>query len=256
MAINRNIYLKPFEEKDFPFQCPYCDKGVLEVIEDTFQTKSTETSVSLMEQIGELSCLDTKFIAFLKCGNKNCKESVVVTGKKIAEDWSTGDGDTLIFENYFVKYTDPQINIIKILDSVPKTINNALRKSFSLFWSHPSSAGNEIRKVIELIMDEKEVKTMVADKKGKEHRMDLHQRIEEFGKIEKGKYLGESSKLLGIKWLGNAGSHKGELIEKEDILDAYDVLEHVLDEIFIREKRVEDAKIKAAKLNKKFSRKK
>jgi hypothetical protein len=253
-VINRNIYLNPFEEKDFPFQCPYCDKGVLEVVEDTFQTKSTEASISLMDQIGEVSCLDTKFIAFLKCGNKNCKESVVVTGKRRAEDWSVvGDGETLIFETYSVKYTDPQINIIKILDGVPKTINNALRKSFSLFWSHPSSAGNEIRKVIEFIMDEKKVQTTGVNKKGKKYPLSLHERIEKFGEIEKEKYCGESFKLLSIKWLGNAGSHKGELIEKEDILDAYDVLDHVLDEIFLREKRIAEIKISATKVDKKFN---
>jgi len=48
---------------------------------------------------------------------------------------------------------------------------------------------------------------------------------------ERDKELSES--LLAVKWLGNVGSHSDEL-SREDIFDAFDILDVILDDLFVR----------------------
>lgn len=38
--------------------------------------------------------------------------------------------------------------------------------------------------------------------------------------------------FLAIKWLGNAGSHSNKEITIDDVLDAYEIMETVLKELF------------------------
>jgi len=210
-----------------------------------------------MDFSGEVSCLDEKFITFLKCGNKDCKEIAVMSGiGKVEEEYDSPDDpnpNTSCVGCYEIKYMDPPTNIIKISrKDVPLEIRDVAEESFSLFWGHPSSAGNKIRTVLELILDEKGIKTSEISEKGKECSLTLHRRVEEFGKFENGKYKKLSKMLMSIKWLCNAGSHKEEL-KKEDLLNAYEVLDYVLDEIFVRERELSEAEKTSDKLDKAFN---
>jgi hypothetical protein len=55
--------------------------------------------------------------------------------------------------------------------------------------------------------------------------------------------------LLAVKWLGNAGSHDGDKPTIADVRMTYDLLEHVLSEIY--EKKTGELKAVAKKINKK-----
>jgi hypothetical protein len=55
--------------------------------------------------------------------------------------------------------------------------------------------------------------------------------------------------FFAIKWLGNAGSHSHQELTSDDVLDAYELMEELLVEIF--EKKREKAKSLAKKINKK-----
>lgn len=47
-----------------------------------------------------------------------------------------------------------------------------------------------------------------------------------------------ADKLMAIKWVGNAGSH-ADVVAENDLLDAYDILCFVLDELYVkRSKRI------------------
>lgn len=72
--------------------------------------------------------------------------------------------------------------------------------------------------------------------------MTLHARIEEYRKKDPG--LGDS--LLAVKWLGNAGSHA--TLTRNDVFDALDMVEHVLDEVFTQRAKT------VAKLAKKINK--
>ncbi len=259
MKIDRDTYLKPFEKESFflKLKCILCESGLLEICKDTFQSKSTNTSSGIADSINDFEALDFKFITFLKC--KHCTEISIAagTGYLKEDQWPSFAEDSIDFGpelkcHYSIKYIDPPINIIDIPKEVPDGIKDMLVSSFSLFWHDVSSAGNKIRKAIELILHEKNIDSKTINKKGEDVFLSLHARIEKFGSIENQKYKDLADMLIGIKWLGNESSHKDESPEKEDLLDAYDILTCIFDEIFVREVRKLDAKDKADKLTNKF----
>lgn len=258
--INRNKYLNLLKKENLKFSCSFCEEGVLGIVEETFKMKSTLTSEYVYEMTREIDLLKNIFVTFLKCGNEACGEIFAVTGIAHSNErvdscgddceYTCGNPHLYIDNKYEILSTEPPIDIIKIPEEIPEKISVALKESFSLFWGHPSSAGNEIRKTLEIFMDELGVKEKGTSDKGDEFDLTLHARIEEFGKNKK--YKGLSKKLLAVKWLGNAGSHKKEL-SKEDIFDAYRVLAHVLDEIFVRPKHVLSIVKTAKKLDETFN---
>ena len=59
--------------------------------------------------------------------------------------------------------------------------------------------------------------------------LNLHRRIEPL----KVRNAGVADALFAIKWVGNSGSHVGNLT-RDDVFDAYDILEEVLSELFVK----------------------
>jgi len=55
--------------------------------------------------------------------------------------------------------------------------------------------------------------------------------------------------ILAIKWLGNAGSHGHAEVTMDDVMDAYELTEHILEEIY--EPKLKKLKAIAKKVNKK-----
>jgi len=55
--------------------------------------------------------------------------------------------------------------------------------------------------------------------------------------------------MLAIKWLGNAGSHAEGAVTLDDVMDAYDLIDHVLQELYTQKAR--KAKALAKLINKK-----
>ncbi|KKP68109.1 MAG: hypothetical protein UR66_C0008G0017 [Candidatus Moranbacteria bacterium GW2011_GWE1_35_17] len=229
---------------------------------ETLVEKSTEISKKEYEITEEESSLDNKFISFLRCNNKNCREISIASGSVSVDSYDTCDcypvcdHDCVQYERYVnyykIEYLNPAVNIIEISNNIPNDIKILLKESFFLFWCSPSSAANKVRGALELIMDEQKIDSKKVNKKGEEYILSLHSRLIEFGKVHGGKYEELSKILIGIKWLLNAGSHKGE-IDREDLLDAYDVLNHVLFEIFLRENQKLDVADLSNKLKNKFS---
>ena len=72
------------------------------------------------------------------------------------------------------------------------------------------------------------VKKTTIDKKGKRRGLSLHARIEEFRR----KFPNEADMLMAIKWIGNSGSHASEKLTKDDTLDGFEILEHVIHKLF------------------------
>ena len=58
--------------------------------------------------------------------------------------------------------------------------------------------------------------------------MSLHDRI----KLLPKKYQDIQEIFLAVKWLGNAGSHSGTTVSSDDVLDAYELMEKLLTEVF------------------------
>ena len=77
------------------------------------------------------------------------------------------------------------------------------------------------------------------------HRLTLHSRIEDFAKTD----AENGAILLAIKWLGNSGSHPGGLT-RDDVLDAFDMIEYVLEDRFGTTKKDLMAKVAAVNAKK------
>jgi hypothetical protein len=241
MKIDREKYLKPFLKEDCSLDCSVCNKGILEIENETYLSLPTESSKKVFDEISEPSVLENKFTAILRCSNKRCNEIGIISGDISIKCLSYDDDFNEVYSSmHNIRYVNPPIKIIHIPEQTPKDVGVLLNDSFGLFWLDPPSAGNKIRKVLERIMDEKQIK-----------KEQLHNRIIGFGQIENEKYKEISEMLEGVKWLGNEGSHD-EKLQKEDLLKAYEVIDFALDEIYARDKRRENAKNKSAKLKTDF----
>lgn len=101
---------------------------------------------------------------------------------------------------------------------------------------------------IEKIMDDKKIKSIriKANPAGKKKRtsLSLHARIDgEFRRKEPA----IADQLLAIKWIRNAGSHAEKKIKRGDVLDAYEFLEHAIEELY--DERSKKIKKKAKEIN-------
>ena len=231
MGIGRNIWQGVCVSRFNRWPCPSCKTGELLPEKNTFQ--KLETGSSKAEQNDpdwELHWIDERFSAMMEC-NK-CQEVVVVSGsaKPIQfDDYNThsGDPETIHVYEYTIKHIFPAPPIFPIHRKYPKTVVDELTKSFSNFWHDHAACANSIRRSVEAVMDEQGMK------KTKENGgpVMLDSKITEFkeGNPE------AAELLLGLKWLGNYGSHvAAEPHSKDDLLDGYEVLEHVLSKIYIK----------------------
>ena len=93
-----------------------------------------------------------------------------------------------------------------------------------LLWQSPEGAANHIRQAVEHLMDHQKVKKR-AQSGGK--KLTLHARLLEFEKKDRR----NGPILRAIKWIGNDGSHQGG-VSREEVLDAFDMMELALTNLF------------------------
>lgn len=267
MIKNRNIYLEPAYECKFELKCSSCDGGTLRVKSGSQSKRHTNYAQEFSEIVGEVyEGSSSRFTLLLEC--KNCNEVFCVAGTTSLKLYYGDCGFEECRDNYneycrqgaedlhehyhdyyHIKYISPQVNIFTIPDQATDSIKDFLIKSFALFWGDEEASANKIRTVLELLMDHFEIRKTDINKKGKEYPLSLNSRLNLFKSHKDFGLLSE--KLSAIKFLGNAGSHIGS-VSKEDLLDAYEILEYVLEECFQRQERVESVIQKAKGLSNKY----
>lgn len=217
---NLNIHFTKYNCPDWV--CPSCGNKTLEIISDSFNSGISSESLEIYRQdYGELSDIKLVFSCLLECKHSKCKEIISVAGngcvEEIPHDERTVDDDGTI-EYFQAKFFIPPLKVFIIPASCPQSVSKPLDISFSLFLNSPSAAANTIRIALEALMDEFRI-----EKKGS-----LHKRIE---RLPEG-YSEFKDSLMAIKWLGNAGSHEIDLVEVQDIMDAYEIIAFILNEIY------------------------
>ena len=236
MAIDRNLFDEKFTIATLSkIECPVCEHGYLELLDGSYrQYESAESKArSYDESIGVLWESGT-FTCTLTCNNKRCQENIQLIGDlSDCLEWivQTESGQP---SQEVVTYLSPTsfshpINIFKIHHHVPAQIKDAIQRSFRLFWVDESSCGNRIRTIAELIMDDFAISS-TTEKNGKVKYLTLDARIEIFSE----QYPSESELLHSIRWIGNASTHR-ETITKNDIIEAYEILELILDRLYNRD---------------------
>ena len=117
----------------------------------------------------------------------------------------------------------PGPRVIAVPAKTPKLVSNEITKSFSLLWTDRSSAANKLRNAVEEILADFGIpKTTPAGK-----FVALAVRLDQAEKLD----IAHHGTMVALKDVGNTGSHEAGLPLK-DLLDAYDILEDALEDIY------------------------
>lgn len=249
----KKYLLDNFKENNFPqFLCPSCKEGRLFLRKNELKI-SIDPFFEYMDWDFNFPFL---FSAHLQCSNSDCKSFFIASGDGETESYIGFDeeeGVERFFSNYLlnIKLIYPSIEVFSINEEYPKEIIKLIKDSFSLFWLDQSSSGNKIRKVLEILLDKLGINRKGINKKNKEYDINLNERIVCLGKKRGYKRLSEL--LIALKLLGNTGSHD-EVLNREDLLDAYEILEHILEEIYIKKQRKNKLKELTNNINNKYKR--
>jgi len=227
--IDKNYWLNFHFKDEYPIdvKCPTCVNGKLHILEK-FAIRETRDAIELQKQEYfnyDFESIDEKFSGLLVCDF--CNDVVAVCGTSNPE--SDYDPEELSHEHKYyrrfnVEYFSPPINIFPLKYEYPKKIKAILKKSFSLFFMDNDSCGNKIRISVEALLDELGIDRKNPDK---DETYSLNQRINIYNAVNKD--IGEL--MHSIRWIGNYGSHENSL-SKSDILDAYIMINHMLDYLY------------------------
>ena len=236
--IDRRSLKLPFRKSVSPqWICPTCYKGVLKIQTDSFKFEETRASKRAHhDEDWTPDWIRYVFSCMLVCSNGNCKEVVSCSGKGfVGVDFNYYDehGEVqLDWEDCFQpKYFFPHLKIFQYPANTPKDVAVELEASFALFFCNPSSAANHVRIVLEHLLTSLKVKRFKTAS-GQRLFMNLHQRIELLPK----KHEHLKDLLFAVKWLGNAGSHSTQSISMDDVMDAYEIMEEVLRDLYTSKK--------------------
>lgn len=211
-----------------PWPCPTCAKGFLALVPESLTYKETSNSKrDHSDTDWDPEWIRYVFTAWLKCNIEHCGEDVVVSGTG-EESSGYPEEDTAWSPKFTPKFCLPMPDIFEIPRKCPKKVKDELRKAFAVFWSDHAASSAHIRISMERLMDHLKI-AATKKEKNKTKKLDLHKRIEIFQKTDA--IIG--SQLMALKWLGNTSAHEGE-VSREDVLDAFEILEHSLYELIER----------------------
>lgn len=251
MAIDRNRWSTYHDPSDLPqLPCPNCQKGTLLSANDTVkELKPAHIVKDEQNREWEPDWSICSWSETVKCSNKSCGHYVHMSGKYSAEHAPYEDDDG--FEAYgwqsYVKIIAvyPAPHIIQLSKKFPKRLASIIKSSFPLYWSDHSACINRLRTAMEVLLDEQKI-PRVKTVNGKNRRQNLDQRIKAFAKTN-----GLSEYLDGLRNIGNLATHDYDKVTAQETLDVYDVISHVLRELYELDDILDDIKAKAAKLKSK-----
>ncbi len=227
--MNRQPWLYWYAKESFPaWPCPVCTTGSLrlQALEEleTVESKRKGRYANPTDYSG-------RFHGWLKCDRAGCGEPAVVAGNAAIEpDWDDKGEQSwqTIYRPVVISPAPPMFVPPK---RCPEEVQGELVRAFGLYWGDPTAAGNALRSCVEQILTRRNVPRYATSPRGKRQRLTLHSRIEKLQKADD-----EAGKaLMAVKWIGNEGSHGA--LKDEDVLDALDVIEDVIDRFWGDRKR-------------------
>lgn len=222
--MNRDLWDRGVTKDSCPaWPCPSCGAGFVVL-----------TPGSLVEHESASSIRDSgnpdwepewtvyRFTAWGSCSNPRCQETFALGGTgSVDHSWDPDDGER-IDDVFQPLWCDPMPPLIAMPKGCPADVRTVLEDSFALYWSSTAACAGRIRVALELLMDAAEV----ASESGTGKRLWLDDRIKLLAETE----ASIAANLMGIKLVGNAGSHE-VVVCPVDLLDAFEILEHALSEL-------------------------
>lgn len=239
--MDRQLFKRSFtKDEGITFPCPTCGNFSLQLDKSKFHTSNSAASRKMMKELSywEDEWVSYIYTAIFVCQNSNCEEHVVSSGTgSVSQEPIFTQDDRYTYTTteyvcfYDPKFFQPALHFFKIPDNCPEDIRTPLLEAFSITLLSPSSAANKVRVSIENLLTNFNIPKTTTNKHKKRVRLNLDARIEK----AKGKHiiLGQLEDILyAIKWLGNAGSHSSSEITLDDVFDAYELMEHILLELY------------------------
>lgn len=229
-----------------PWQCPSCKKGTISLVPKSLAFEETTRSKrGHSDPDFDPEWIIYSFTAWGKCSNESCKQRFAIAGDGGVEpEYTSNEGDWEYVDYFQPRYCHPMPNIIEVPRKCPDEVKNQLSDAFSLFWPNQAACANKIRGSLEFLLNHLGVPKQKESDKEKPVSLSLHDRINAYAANDP--IIG--SQLMALKWLGNTGSHDGE-VSRSDILDAFEILEHTLEELINRRSE------RVAELTKKLAQK-
>lgn len=234
MDAYRSLFRGSYFEGNFPaFPCPTCGAGILRERRETLQKFEAEYSKN---QAGE-DWWDpdhevSKFNLMMICDRQICGEVVAALGDVT---WSLNPGEmdddgTPIGYGEWEWFLDPKcfnppLSIAKVPDGVPDSVVENIRRASWSFWADRRSSANQLRAALECLLDH----FHIARKGGKNNNqyINLNNRIN----MMVGDDPAHKAIFNALRKVGNLGSH-GDDVERNELLDCFQLFEYVLDEYF------------------------
>jgi hypothetical protein len=231
--MDRTPYQLTFSIDHVPaWVCPTCFSGHLTLNKkDMVKSETVESLREHKHEAWEPDWVRYVFSCTFKCSNPKCQEPIACTGVGRVnafeyEDEEFGWAQSLD-DNFTPQYFQPSLVLLDIPVSCPEEVRGHLAQSFALFFADPGASLNCARAAVEAFLTDRGIKRFTVER-GKRRPISLHKRIQALPV----KYRDFVDLLLAAKWLGNAGSHDGEPPTGADVRIMYDLLEHVLSEVY------------------------
>lgn len=250
MVVDRKIWRRSYSSFE-GFVCPKCQSNVL--VEQKDKEVKIEPNFSAVvhgEDWWEPESIEYRFATVLECPSKKCGEIVILSGSASVEHffYETPDGyEQEYVEVYKPRHAYPAPAVFSIPEDTPPELEELVIHSFELFWIDNDSSLNAVRKCVERIMDDAKIPRTTVNNSGKRVGLALHSRIEKY----KSKKPEIAETLMALKWLGNIGAHaQKKETETSAVLDAFEILEHALNELYSPAKKKISQKVKKINKNK------
>jgi Domain of unknown function (DUF4145) len=220
MAINRSEWRNMFDV--IPrWHCPTCQVGRLRLDRRTLSKEETGPSKRSREhELWDPEWIVSRFTGFLRCDSPHCRELSAVFGSVLL-----AHSESELADCFDVRGIYPAPLPFPVGREIPQKVAQAVQAAANLFWMDREAATNKVRQAVEALLTEQRVARF--PRKGKRRPLSLGSRIMIYQK----KHPDRAELLDALRWLGNMGSHDGDLTRK-DVLDGFDLLEHVLDEVY------------------------
>jgi hypothetical protein len=219
-----------FSEKEFALSklpewtCPSCSAGTLrKVQDDEFRILQNATTQSIVNE----SFFDHEhdigvFTGRLFCGN--CRENVFVSGTSSTDIEYDEDTGTNYYAVVQPRFFIPTLRLIDVDERVPSRIHQLIDAACSVFWCSGESCINRLRCVTEEILTFLQIPASTDNGAF----ITLHHRIEKIADEHKN----VRDALMAAKHMGNDASHGAFEVTREEVLDAFEVVEYCLAELF------------------------
>ena len=230
MKFNREHWSGKYLRDKFPcFKCPRCKEGTLLLVNDALSVTTPQYSVSESREVyWDPEHNVERFSAKLVCDYSKCGEIVIAIGDTSTDrDFDEESEEKRWIEVLQPKSFFPAPPIIEIPDKAPEKVKDEIDRATQLFWIDFNSCANRVRVSVENLLDYFEIAKTGINKKDEEYNLDLNARIELYKIINPD----HAQTLTALRMIGNLGSHGGN-VTREPLLDAFEIYEHALMELF------------------------